>query len=67
MNGDHPALGPPLTLDESKAAYLLGVPIDTLKNQTRCGQINSILVGKHKRWLRRDLEAYLDRLRTGDN
>ena len=56
------ALGPPLTLDEAEASYLLGVPADTLKNQTRMGNITCVMVGKHRRWMRRDLVAYLQNL-----
>ena len=49
----------PLTLDKQQAAAALNVPTDTVSNLTRTGQLASIMVGKHKRWLLDDLREYV--------
>ena len=48
-----------LTLTKEQAATALNVPIDTVLNLTRTGQLRSIMVGKHKRWLPGDLRVYI--------
>ncbi len=48
-----------LTLTKEQAAEALNVPPDTLLNLTRTGQLRSIMVGKHKRWLMDDLKDYV--------
>ena len=53
-----------LTIDKAQAAEALGVPIDTVLNLTRTGQLESIMVGKHRRWLLDDLKTYVETLRT---
>ena len=53
-----------LTLDKDQAAHALNVPIDTLLNLTRTGQLASIQVGKHRRWLTADLQAYVEAQRV---
>ena len=53
----------PLTLDRDQAAGVLNVPSDTLLNLTRTGQLHSIMVGKHKRWLLEDLREYVENQR----
>ena len=53
----------PLTLDKGQAAGALNVPGDTLLNLTRTGQLRSIMVGKHKRWLLVDLREYVENQR----
>lgn len=52
-----------LALTREEAAALLGVPPDTIENQTRCGVLQAVQIGKHKRWTIEDLQAYLTRLR----
>ena len=49
----------PLTLDKQQASAALNVPVDTLLNLTRTGQLRFIMVGKHKRWLLDDLRAFV--------
>ena len=53
-----------LTLDKGQAAHTLNVPVDTLLNLTRTGQLASIQVGKHKRWLLDDLREYVQNQRN---
>lgn len=55
----------PLTLDKAQAAGALNVPKDTLLNLTRTGQLRSIMVGKHRRWLLDDLAEYVQNQRVG--
>lgn len=57
--GDGQVTFKPLTLDRDQAACVLNVPPDTLLNLTRTGQLRSIMVGKHKRWLLDDLKDYV--------
>lgn len=58
------ALPVELTLNKAQASAVLGVPIDTLLNLTRTGQLASIMVGKHLRWTLDDLKAYVEAQRT---
>ncbi len=51
-----------LTLTKNEAARALNVPVDTVLNQTRVGQLRSVRIGKHKRWLPADLQAYIEAL-----
>lgn len=53
-----------LTLDKQQAAAALNVPIATLENLTRTGQLASIMIGKHMRWLLDDLREYVEKQRT---
>ena len=55
---------PPLTLDKQQAAAALNVPPDTLLNLTRTGQLRSVQIGKHKRWLLDDLREYVENQRS---
>lgn len=55
----------PLTLTKEEASAALNVPVDTVLNLTRTGQLASIVVGKHKRWLLDDLREYVEKQRTG--
>ncbi len=56
----------PLTLTKEQAAAALNVPIDTLLNLTRTGQLWSIQIGKHKRWLMDDLREYVENQRSDE-
>lgn len=56
----------PLTLTQEEAAAALNVPIDTLLNLSRVGQVRSIMVGKHKRWLIDDLHEYVANQRSNE-
>lgn len=56
----------PLTLDKQQAADALNVPPDTLLNLTRTGQLRSIMVGKHMRWLLDDLREYVENQRNNE-
>ena len=49
----------PLTLTKGQAAGALNVPVATLENVTRTGQLRSIMVGKHRRWLLDDLREFV--------
>ena len=53
----------PLTLTKEEASAALNVPDDTLLNLTRTGQLRSIMVGKHKRWVMDDLCEFVQRQR----
>ena len=55
-----------LTLTKEQAAAALNVPPDTLLNLTRTGQLRSIMVGKHKRWLLDDLREYVENQRSNE-
>lgn len=54
----------PLTLTKEEAGAALNVPVDTVLNLTRTGQLRSILVGKHKRWVMDDLREYIQNQRS---
>ena len=54
----------PLTLTQQQAADALNVPVDTVLNLTRTGQLRSVPIGKHKRWLLDDLRAYVEAQKT---
>ena len=56
----------PLTLTKEEAAGALNVPPDTLLNLTRTGQLRSIMVGKHRRWLLDDLREYVENQRSDE-
>ena len=56
----------PLTLTKEQAAAALNVPVDTLLNLTRTGQLRSIMVGKHMRWLLVDLHEYVQNQRSDE-
>ena len=56
----------PLTLDKQQAAAALNVPIATLENLTRTGQLRSLMVGKHMRWVIDDLREYVENQRTDE-
>ena len=56
----------PLTLDKEQAAAALNVPIDTLLNLTRTGQVQCVQIGKHKRWLLDDLREYVENQRENE-
>ena len=49
----------PLTLTNEEAAAALNVPVDTLLNVSRNGELPSVMIGKHKRWLLDDLREYV--------
>ncbi len=51
-----------LSLTKNEAARALNVPVDTILNQTRVGQLRSVKIGKHKRWRPADLQAYIEAL-----
>lgn len=48
-----------LTLTKDQAAHALNVPEATVLNLARTGQLASVMVGKHKRWLWDDLRDYV--------
>lgn len=54
----------PLTLNKQQAADALNVRVDTLLNLTRTGQLRSVQIGKHKRWLMVDLHEYVENQRS---
>lgn len=56
----------PLTLNKEQASAALNVPDDTLLNLTRTGQLRSIMVGKHRRWLLVDLCEYVENQRSDE-
>ena len=56
----------PLTLTKEEASAALNVPCDTLLNLTRTGQLRSIMVGKHMRWLLVDLREYVENQRSDE-
>ena len=53
----------PLTLTKEQAAAALNVSCDTLLNLSRTGQLRSIMVGKHKRWVMDDLREFVQKQR----
>jgi excisionase family DNA binding protein len=55
----------PLVLDAEAVAALLAVRADTVKNLHRIGHLPGVLIGRHLRWRRRDVEQYVDSLQTG--
>ncbi|MCZ6652647.1 MAG: helix-turn-helix domain-containing protein [Planctomycetota bacterium] len=56
----------PLTLTKEEAAAALNVPVDTLLNLTRTGQLRCVQIGKHKRWLLDDLRQYIQHQRDNE-
>ena len=56
----------PLTLTKEEASAALNVPVDTLLNLTRTGQLRSVQIGKHKRWLMVDLCEYVESQRNDE-
>jgi excisionase family DNA binding protein len=52
-----------LTSDE--AAKLLRLKPTTLADYARRGKVPSVQIGKHRRYVRADLEGWLDELRGG--
>jgi excisionase family DNA binding protein len=56
----------PLTLTKEQAAAALNVPVDTLLNQTRIGNLASMTIGKHQRWLLADLQEYVQNQRGNE-
>ncbi|MCZ6652968.1 MAG: excisionase [Planctomycetota bacterium] len=56
----------PLTLDKQQASAALNVPVDTLLNLTRTGQVRCVQIGKHKRWLLVDLREYVQDQRSNE-
>ncbi len=52
-----------LTLTKEQAAAALNVRADTVLHLTTTGQLRSIMVGKHKRWLMDDLREYVQNQR----
>ena len=51
-----------LSLTKDEAARALNVSVWTVENITRTGQLRSVKIGKHKRWLPADLQAYIKAL-----
>ncbi len=56
----------PLTLTKEQAAAALNVPVDTLLNLTRTGQLRCVQIGKHKRWLMDGLREYVKNQRKNE-
>ena len=56
----------PLTLTKEEASTALNVPVDTLLNLTRTGQLRCVAIGKHKRWLMDDLKVYVENQRNDE-
>ncbi len=56
----------PLTLTKEQAAAALNVRVDTVLHLTTTGQLRSIMVGKHKRWLMDDLREYVENQRSDE-
>ncbi len=56
----------PLTLTKEEASAALNVPVDTLLNLTRTGQLRSVQIGKHRRWLMDDLREFVQNQRTDE-
>ncbi len=54
----------PLTLTKEQAAAALNVRVDTVLNLTTTGQLRSVQIGKHKRWLMDDLREYVQNQRS---
>jgi excisionase family DNA binding protein len=50
-------------LTEQQAADLLLLRPSTLRDYARRGKVPSVKIGKHRRYVRPDLEAWLDDLR----
>lgn len=68
MNNDTPLISSeighsrPLLLTAEAAANSLAVPVSTIKNLHRTGQLPGILVGKHLRFSPATLRAFVERL-----
>ena len=56
----------PLVLDAEQAAAALCVPVDTVKNLRRTGQLHSLKVGKHVRFCVDDLQEFVNKARKGE-
>ena len=57
----------PLTLTKEQAAAALNVPVDTLLNVSRNGELPCVMIGKHKRWLLGDLREYVEKQRGDES
>lgn len=52
-----------LVLTADEVASMLTVPVDTIKNLHRTGQLRGVLIGKHLRWRRSDVLAFVEALK----
>ena len=57
----------PLTLDKQQAAAALNVPVDTLLNVSRNGDLPCVMIGKHRRWLLADLQEFVENQRNNES
>ena len=51
-----------LVLTRKQVAERLQVPVDTVENLHRTGQLRGVKVGKHKRWRPTDVETFVQQL-----
>ena len=51
-----------LVLTREQVAERLQVPVDTVENLHRTGQLRGVKVGKHKRWRPTDVETFVQQL-----
>ncbi len=58
--------GQGLILSKSEAAEHLKVPETTIDNLHRTGQLRGVLIGRHLRWKRADVETFVTEL-GGEN
>ena len=53
-----------LLLSQTEAAYALGVSIKTLRQQIKAGKLRFILIGKRRKFTKRDLEEFIEENRV---
>ena len=53
----------PLVLNRESVAALLDVPLSTIDNLHRIGELQAFRIGKHNRWHVDDVRAFIERAR----
>lgn len=61
---DRDILDEPL-LDAADVARLLGIPKASVYEYARDGRLPCVCIGRHRKFIRRDLSAAIARMRTG--
>ena len=53
-----------LLLSQGEAAHTLGVSLKTLRQQIKAGKLRFILIGKRRKFTKRDLEEFIEENRV---
>ena len=57
----------PILLSDDQVSGMLGLPVQTVRNLHRTNQLRGKVIGRHLRWLRADIDRFVESLEGDRN